>query len=163
MEVNLDKMICKVYSTQELGCLKYYKQFVVYENLQFDCRYINICKVKVTVPEIKIISTKIIKTPKGNSLEGQFLSGKKLIIIGSLAFSLILDCHIINKKFNINNKEKIEDIRIPFSTFIVIPDDETCNNKINLRYLVEDVSAIVLSSDRVFVTTSLLIQYLDEY
>lgn len=163
MEVNLDKMICKVSSSDDLASLKYYKQFIVDENIQFNCRNLRICKIKVTLPEIKIVSAKTIKTPKGTSLEGQYLSGKKLIVVGTLDFSLVIDSYPSNRKTYMVNKEIVEKVKIPFSTFIVIPNDKNCENKINLRYLIEDVSAVVLCYDKVFVTTSIFLQYMDEY
>jgi len=164
MEVNIEKMTCSLSCIEELNPLTYFKQFNVYQSVLLHNRNSNIYSVETTVPCIevystKIIDTKIIETMKGTSLEGQHLSGKKLIIVGNINMSLILSYY---KKKNIN-KNNVLKIKIPFSTFIIIPKEIYDTQRINLRYLIEDVTVIKLSYNKVFVSVTMLIQYIDEY
>ena len=52
---------------------------------------------------------------------------------------------------------------MPFSTFIIIPKD-ICNKEVvNLRYMIEDLSIVYLENDKVIISITPLIQYIDEY
>lgn len=166
MKVNIDKMNCNLSCFEELSPLKYFKQFNVYQDVTLYTKNITICNIENTTPtievcSIKIIDTKIIKTMQGTSLEGQNLSGKKLIIVGNINLSLILYYHINYKRNKNQTKNDIVKVNIPFSTFIIIPNDTCDSNKINLRYLIEDVTVTNLSIDKIFVSVTMLIQYID--
>lgn len=165
MDVNIDKMTCNLSCIEELSPLKYFKQFNVYQSVLLYNRNSNIYSVETTVPCIevystKMIDTKIIETIKGTSLEGQHLSGKKLIIVGNINMSLIVSYY---KKKKITNKNNVVKIKIPFSTFIIMPKEMYDIQRINLRYLIEDATVIKLSYNKVFVSVTVLIQYIDEY
>lgn len=169
MKINLQKIVSDFSSPEELENFMYFKQLNVYETISFNnnvykmsyCtnQELDIYKIEYTIPTVDIISTKIIKTMEGTSLEGQHLTGKKLVVIGEINLSLLLTYHIGCNKCNTT----IKDVNIPFSTFIIIPKD-TCNEDvINLRYLIEDVSSGYLGNSKTIVSVTLLIQYLEEY
>ncbi|WP_373600690.1 hypothetical protein [Paraclostridium bifermentans] len=176
MNVNLQRMVPTYCYPEELGELEYFIQFNVYETIDYKndilkdiketydlvcfCeRDLDICKIGHTSPRLNIISTKIINTIEGTSIEGQHLTGKKIVIIGELELSLIIYYCTDYDGYN----QFVKDISIPFSTFIMIPKD-ICNlGDINLRYFIEDVSLAYLCTTRVLVSTTLLIQYVDEY
>jgi hypothetical protein len=168
MDVNIDKMNCNLSCFEELSPLKYFKQFNVYQDVALYTKNITICNIESTTPNIevcstKIIDTKIIKTMQGTSLEGQHLSGKKLIIVGTVNLSLVLEYYVNCKRSKGLNKSDILKVSIPFSTFIIIPK-ETCDQEpVNLKYLIEDVTVTNISTDKVFVSVTMLMQYIDEY
>ncbi|MCR8746288.1 hypothetical protein [Romboutsia lituseburensis] len=179
MKVDLQKMVSSFSCPEELEALRYFKQFNVYEtvNLNIDAykkgndrnnlyrnsyynnQEIRISKIESTIPSLNIVSTKIINTMEGTSLEGQHLTGKKLVVLGEISLSLLVTYYInCNKCNNI-----VKEVKIPFSTFIVIPKD-TCNEEIvNLRYLIEDISTAPLDNSKAIVSITLLIQYLEEH
>lgn len=171
MKLNLKKI---TYNDLLLKELEYFKQFNIYKTT--DCKeyiyikkyYGNKCflfkeriklyKVEVTTPIINIEHVKIIDTIEGTSFEGQHLSGNKLIIIGRITFSLVCLYSYFNEY-----KYRIKNMTLPFSTFIIIPK-EICNREVmNLRYFIEDVTLAYLEDDKVIVSITPLIQYVDEY
>lgn len=171
MKINLKKII---YDELLLKELEFFKQFNIYKTI--DCKeylykkrifrnnsYIfkerlKLVKVEGTNPIININHVKIIDTIEGTSIEGQHLTGKKLIIIGEINCSLVClyeNCNL--------NEYKVKSICLPFSTFIIIPKD-ICNLEVvNLRYIIEDVTIANLEEDKIIVSITPLIQYIDEY
>lgn len=122
----------------------------------FDNDYKNeIEKIEPTIPDLQVITAKVIDTPEGTSLEGQVLSGKKLILVGDINLSLI----IAYSYTNCNEQNVVKKINIPFTTFIVIPKDICLGNVINLRYLIEDVTAVDLQENKIIVSVTFIIQY----
>lgn len=176
MDVNLDKMSCNLSCYEELSPLEYFKQFNVYKNIQIIDKKLDLQNIENTNPEVevysaKLIDAKVVDTMKGISLEGQRLSGKNLIIVGNISLSLILNYSYYesckkNKSYRRGqNKKVIKDIievNIPFSTFIVVPTDICDEEGIELRYFIEDVTVIKLCIDQIFVSVTMIIQYLDE-
>ncbi|MEG0180852.1 MAG: hypothetical protein RR657_03100 [Peptostreptococcaceae bacterium] len=168
MKVILEKMDCKLSCFEELGSLEYFKQFNIYQNIHLSNKNSSILNIENTNPKIelcstKIIDTKITETIKGTSLEGQYLSGKNLIIVGNINMSLILEYSSKTKKNKSFTKKDINNFNMPFSTFIVIPSD-VCNIKtLNLRYLIEDITITKITLNQILVSVTMIIQYLDEY
>lgn len=166
MEVNLEKMNCKLSCFDELAPLEYFKQINIYQNLNFNSKNLDISNIDHTNPKIEVHSTKIIDTKitesiKGTSLEGEYLSGKNLIIVGNINMNLILEYFMKTKKIKKLKKRDIINFNMPFSTFIVIPED-TCNtDAVNLRYLIEDITIANISLNQVLVSVTMLIQYID--
>ena len=174
MKVILKNMIPNYLCNDESSDIKYFKQFNVYETInikKYICDKLNnciqeynrneeirICKIENTIPQINMKSAKIINTIQSISLEGQYLSGKKLIVTGCICLNLLITYYICCNKFT-----DIVEVNISFSTFIIIPKDTCEEEEINLSYIIEDVSAAYLSKGKVIVSVTLLLQYLDEY
>ena len=164
MNIKLEKMVSSLTFTEKSNYLQYFKQFNVYETINFlDNIYdpngnLQICSLETTVPSLNILSSKIIDTLEGTSLEGQHLTGKKLILVGTLNTSLLITYCCGCNKFNTAVIENL----LPFSTFIIIPKDICHDDVINLRYLIEDISAVYLCNCNAIVTATLTLQYLDE-
>lgn len=171
MKINLKGII---YDELFLNQLEFFKQFNIYKII--DCKEdicnkrrirknfflfkerLKLCSVEGTNPIIDINHVKIIDTIEGTSIEGQHLTGKKLIIIGEISFSLVCLYRYLNK-----DAYKIKNISLPFSTFIIIPRD-ICNSEVvNLRYMIEDFTIEYLEDDKIIVSITPLIQYIDEY
>lgn len=171
MKINLKKII---YNELFLKELEFFKQFNIYKTINcMECIYIKksfqnkyyiikkvlkLCKAEATSPIIDISFVNIIDTIQGTSLEGQNLSGKKLIVIGEIKFSLVLFYRYCKKY-----KYKVKNIIMPFSTFIIVPKDICKSEGINLRYIIEDISLVYLEDDKIMISVTPLIQYVDEY
>jgi len=175
MNIDLQKMVPSLSCSSSIGELKYFKQLNIYETINCksyvyhennlcdeiynDNRKIEICKVESTTPILNIVSSKIIGTIEGTSVEGQHLTGKKLVIVGELNLSLIITYSIRGDRC----KKTVAKLKIPFSTFIIIPQNICNDDKVYLRYLIEDVSIANLGKGKAMVSITTLIQYLDEY
>lgn len=177
MKVNLQKIVPNFSCNKDTP--NYIKQINVYETIEYNinsykslysyntsvcgtnCGYSNsiIYNIEHTCPMLNIISTNIIDTIEGSSLECQYLTGKKLIIIGEIDLSLIIT---YNKVYNLCDTF-LRKVKIPFSTFIIIPKSICDIETINLKYLVEDVSIVELCLDKILVSITLLFQYIDKY
>lgn len=188
MKVNLSEIIPSYCGVEEL---KYFNQFNVYETVcykdkieankisfnnvynyteiynndlrngykKYCCNKISeLNKVEYTCPNIAIISTKIVNTMEGISLEGQCLTGKKLVIIGKIEISLILTYRCIDD----TEYKCIKEVSIPFSIFIIIPQDSCNIDIVNLRYSIEDISVEDLLDGKLLVSITILIQYIEE-
>ena len=167
MKVSLKEMICNLSCIEELSPLQYFSQFNVYQNIVLNNKNMELRNIESTIPKLQVHSTKIIdakitETIRGTSLEGQYLSGKNLLLVGSLKASLILNYSIKNNKNKKTKKRDVADVEIPFSTFIVIPQDIYTDN-IDLRYIIEDTTVIKITPNLVLVSITMIIQYLDEH
>ena len=137
--------------------IKYFTEFNVYETLQFPYKHINLQVPIEVITKLNIESTKFIDTFQGNSIEGQYLTGKKLIVLGTLNVKLLIpywDCKL---------RVYLRCINLPFSTFIVVPKEICKNQPINLKYLIEDSTAKAITSHLVLVSGTILLQFVDEY
>lgn len=168
MKINIEKMICTLSCPEELNSLEYFKEINVYKNIKLNTKGNKIYNIentnpKVEVSSVKVIDSKIIETMQGRSLEGQYISGKKLIIVGNINLSLILTySHRQNRNKGSKNK-KIINTYLPFSTFIVIPNDISDKQKVELRYLIEDTTVAKITKEQLLISATILIQYLDQY
>lgn len=107
-----------------------------------------ILKVK---SELVIISTKIVKTPIGKSLENQTLTGWKLIVEGELrqVIQYVADerCQSIHGAH----------ANVPFSTFIVLPPDFDENQCVIVEGYIEDIYAEQIGTRQIFKNITLLL------
>lgn len=132
---------------------RYFKQININDkinlfNINIDKKYIKIHSASLNAESIKIINT-----IEGTSYEGQFLSGKKLLIIGSIniIFYIKLNC----RTFQSTKK-------IPFSTFIVIPRDTNENSEIKLIYSIEDITIEYIECNFLFISVTIFLEYIKE-
>lgn len=101
----------------------------------------------LTIPELKpdmeavnnvsatadLINCHVIQTPVSVSTEGQSLSGYKLIVKGMLNISI---------EYTANEPEQAvhsAHYAIPFSSFIVLPEDYVVGSKLDVEFLIEDI------------------------
>lgn len=98
-----------------------------------------------TLVDIEITNTKVINTITGVSLEGQTLTGYKLIVEG-----------ILNQKIEYVADEPEQSVhaahyRVPFSTFIVLPSNfDPVNSDIEVEGFVEDIFTKLIDKRTVF-------------
>lgn len=103
------------------------------------------------IAEIVITNTRVIRTPIGKSLEGQILTGKKLIIEGLVREKLEYVAALPEQAVHAAHFE------LPFSTFIVLPADFVMGTPIAVASYIEDIYVKQVSSREVFKNISLLL------
>lgn len=128
-----------------------FKQFTVQENLTIPDAKPDIEQIVRVMAEASITSTKIIKTPTGTSLEGQNLTGWKLIVEG-----------ILHQKIEYVADEPTQSVhaahfKIPFSTFIVLPCSITTDMLATVVPYIEDIYAKQLDKRHIFKNITLLL------
>ncbi|MBW4829552.1 MAG: DUF3794 domain-containing protein, partial [Clostridiaceae bacterium] len=104
-----------------------------------------------TLVDIEIINTKVIKTPVSTSLEGQKLTGFKLIVEGML-----------NQKVEYIACDKEQSVhaahfRVPFSTFIVLPENYVEGTNVEVEAIVEDIYSQLIDKRTVFKNITFMI------
>lgn len=155
--IKLDKIVSNFAHCGACDEPKYFTQFNIYDNFPLYCNLMKDDNIETTIATLEINSVKIVDTVQGISIEGQQLTGKKLIIIGKINTKIIFSCPKNERKLCLSKKS------IPFSTFIIIPNELCEEQPINLRYLIEDITTIIIAKNKIFVSITLLMQYVDEY
>ena len=130
-----------------------FKQFTVEENLTISQAKPDIEQIVRVMAEAIITSTKVIKTPQGTSLEGQTLTGWKVIVEG-----------YINQKIEYVADEPTQTVhathsKLPFSTFIVLPPsrDFSKDKIVTVIPYIEDIYAHKLDNRHIFKNITLLL------
>jgi uncharacterized repeat protein (TIGR01451 family) len=131
---------------------KMFKQFSVEE-------YVDIPRQKPTAEDILdvtanvvITDTHIIRTPKGTSYEGQQLTGLKLIVEGRLVQKVV---YIANDAVQSVHAAEFD---VPFSTFIILPENFKQCTPLQVEAFVEDVYAKLIDGRRIFKNITLRIE-----
>lgn len=104
--------------------------------------------IKVSV-FTEVIYYKVIKTPIGSSLEGQNLTGKKIIIDGLLNLRIDYLSKDSNKVYCMNYKEN-------FCSTLILNNKFTNKSIFIPTFFVENINAQLVNDNEVFVITSLL-------
>jgi hypothetical protein len=131
-----------------------FKQFNVQENVCLPCAKPDIEQITKVMAEVVIISTRVIKTPStGNisSMEGQVLTGWKLIVEGE-----------VQQKVEYVADEPTQSVhaahfKIPFSTFIVLPADFVPGTPLIVTPYIEDIFAKQLNKRCIFKNITILV------
>lgn len=132
-----------------------FKQLSVDENLTIPSQKPDVESIIQVLVDAEITNTKIIKTIKGTSEGGQILSGLKLIIEGKLNQKIEYvadDCE---------QSVHAAHFKVPFSTFIILPDDVDQDTEIEVEPFIEDIFYQLIDKRTVFknVTFMLLAKY----
>lgn len=142
---------------------RYFAQFNVYVNNEIKCCNITNENIDLTTAEVSIKAVRLIDTIEGTSIEGQHLTGKKLVILGDVNTKVYYDCYK-------NQRRCIDDYAvcclkrdIPFSTYIVVPNPICDKEPINLIYDIEDATSIMIDNNKLFISVTLIIEFLDNY
>lgn len=80
-----------------------------------------------------ILSTEIFDTPKGISIEGQIMTGKKLSVTGDI------EIKIQYAACNLSQTVHTAHSTFPFSSYIVLPDTFNTNSSLSTSILIEDI------------------------
>lgn len=121
-----------------------FKQFCLHENLLLPELKPDVIKIVKVVSDITILNTRVIRTPKATSLEGQKLTGYKVLNDG-----------IIKHKIEYIGETPSQEIHAvhfntPFSTFIVLPEDFKTNTEVKVTGYIEDISVDILNKRNIF-------------
>lgn len=77
--------------------------------------------------------TEIIKTPKGTSLEGQHITGYKLLVCGRINLKIQYVACDVTQSVHTARTE------IPFCEYVVLPEDINPNSFIKASIIIEDI------------------------
>lgn len=132
-----------------------FKQIAIEETVTIPDQKPDIEQILKVVVSGEITRTKVIKTPvRKDSAEniipsagGQELTGRKLIIEGKLREKIVYVADVEGGSQPVHSAE-FEDI--PFSTFIVLPEDTPLEARFNVKICVEDVFVKMLSPREIF-------------
>ena len=121
-----------------------FKQLTVQEDLEIPSVKPDIEQIVRVIAEVVITDKYIIKTPVATSDEGQILTGWKLIVEGEL-----------RQKIEYVADEPTQSVHaahfaVPFSTFIVLPENFSENCIVNVVPYIEDIYVQQLDKRRLF-------------
>lgn len=111
----------------------------------------NIEEVLKVYVESEIINSRIVKTPKGTSLEGVKLTGYKLMLEGKVKIRVQYIADI--------REQSVHSVQfaIPFIAGIVLPENFTLMSIVTTTAFVEDIFVQKLNSRRMYENVSLLL------
>lgn len=101
--------------------------------------------------ELEIRSRKVIKTPKGTSMEGQLLTGWKLVIEGVV--KLIIQYVADEPEQPVHGAH----VNIPFSTYVVLPEDFIQGTLVTVTGYIEDIFSQQVTRRCIFNNITLLL------
>jgi len=121
-----------------------FKQLTVQEDLVIPDAKPDVEQITKVIAEVEITDTRLVRTPKGVSWEGQELTGWKLIIEGELL-----------QKVEYVADEPTQSVhaahfRVPFSTYIVLSENHTCDKIVNVVPYIEDIYVQQIDNRRLF-------------
>lgn len=128
-----------------------FKQFNVQENVCLPIAKPDIEQLTKIMAEVVITSTRVIKTPVATSLEGQILTGFKLIVEGE-----------VRQKVEYVADEPTQSVHaahfnIPFSTFIVLPATYVQGTPLVVTGYIEDIYAKQIDKRCIFKNITILL------
>ncbi|EGT2204710.1 DUF3794 domain-containing protein, partial [Clostridioides difficile] len=153
-----NKVIYNFERCEKLEKTLYLSQFNTYKNFKLTSKKTVINSFETYVCNMNIRSISLVDTIECISLEDEQLTGKKLILVGDIDTDVILD-YVANKRNRNSSKKNILKLKIPFSTFIQIPRKIENKDKINLKYLIQDISSSILEDNNLFISITSIISY----
>lgn len=128
-----------------------FKQFSLQEKVTLPCSKPDIEQIIKVMGNICITDTRVIKTPRATSLEGQVLSGWKLIVEGELNQKIEYVADLCDQPVHAAH------FNIPFSTFIVLPECFDISNCINVSGYIEDIFVKQVNKRIIFKNVTILV------
>lgn len=128
-----------------------FTQLNVEDEVCLPCQKPDIEQIVKVYSSAKIKNTKVIKTPKGTSLEGNKLTGYKLIVEGELIHKIQYVSDSCAQSVHAAN------CSIPFISFIILPEDFCPTSYINANVLIEDIYANQVDCRCMYINTTLLL------
>lgn len=136
--------------TVNLGITNF-KQLNIQEYLHIPSQKPDIEAINIVNSQVDIIKCHVIQTNKTLSSEGQYLSGYKLIIHGLL--KVFVEYTACEETQSVH----CTSYSIPFSTFIVLPDNYKIGSKLEVEGIVEDIYFKKLDCRSLFTNITILI------
>lgn len=131
--------------------LSAFKQFNIEETVCIPDAKPDIEQVIKVIAKINITSTRIIKTPIGTSLEGQVLTGWKVIVEGEVDQKVQYVADLPDQPSHAAH------FNIPFSTFVVLPEEFVIGTPVTVTPFIEDVFVEQLDNRCIFKNITLLL------
>jgi hypothetical protein len=128
-----------------------FKQFTVQEMLKLPIAKPDIEQIVKVVAQVVITSTKVIRTPKGTSLEGQILTGFKLIIEGEVRQKIEYVADEVTQSVHAAHYD------VPFSTFIVLPNTFVVGTPVTVMAYIEDIFIEMINKREMFKNVTILL------
>lgn len=130
---------------------KGFKQFSLQEKICLPAAKPDIEEIGKVTAAIVITSTKVIKTPKATSAEGQKLTGFKLIVEGELRQIVEYTADEPTQSLHAAH------FNMPFSTFIVLPEGYVQGTPVVVTGHIEDIYAKQLDKRCIFKNITILV------
>lgn len=99
----------------------------------------------------EIKSSKVIKTPKGTSLEGVRLTGYKLIVEGEISYKIQYVADTATQSVHTFH------YKTPFMSFVVLPEDFSETSYLTVSAFIEDIYSHQIDCRCTYLNTTLLI------
>ena len=128
-----------------------FKQVYIKNDITLNENKADIDSISKIIAKAKILNTRIIKTPKGISLDGYRLTGYKLLVEGSIYYKIQYTNSDENQSLN------LADIDTRFLAFVIMPENFTLGDNFSSSIFIEDINAEILSKRKISINTSLLI------
>lgn len=128
-----------------------FKQVYIKNDITLNENKADIDSISKIIAKAKILNTRIIKTPKGISLDGYKLTGYKLLVEGSIYYKIQYTNSDENQSLNLT------DIDTRFLAFVIMPENFMLGDNFSSSIFIEDINAEILSKRKISINTSLLI------
>ncbi|HEX9061476.1 MAG TPA: DUF3794 domain-containing protein [Clostridia bacterium] len=128
-----------------------FKQLSVQETLTIPKVKPDVEQIVSVTAEVKIKCKNVINTPEGTSIEGQILTGKKLVVEG-----------VISQKVEYVAAEPTQPVHavhfdIPFSSYIVLPSTFQPCTPVEVTGYIEDIFVQLLNKRTIFKNVAILL------
>lgn len=154
-----DKVIYNLEECESIENTSYFSQFNTYKNFKLVSKKSGVSLLDTCVCGVNIHDIKLIDTIECISLEDEQMTGKKLILVGDIDTNIRLENASNAKRNRHSTKKNILELKIPFSTFIQMPRGVKNNDKINLKYLIQDITSSILDDNNLFISITIIISY----
>lgn len=128
-----------------------FRQFNIEEIACIPCQKPDVEQILKVIVEAVITSSRPIKTPVGTSLEGQNLTGWKLIVEGQIKEKVQYVADLPDQPSHAAH------FIFPFSTFVVLPEDFVIGTPVTVTPFIEDVYVEQLDNRCMFKNTTILL------
>ncbi|MFD3156305.1 DUF3794 domain-containing protein [Haloimpatiens sp. FM7330] len=128
-----------------------FKQISIQENLSIPVTKPDMEQIVKVMCEVYITNTRVIKTPKATSLEGQKLTGWKVIIEGEIKQKIEYSAHEPTQSLHAVH------FNVPFSSFIILPEDFVVGTPISVQGYIEDIFVKKIDKTHIFKNISILL------
>ncbi|HBF0841672.1 hypothetical protein [Clostridioides difficile] len=153
-----NKVIYNFERCEKLENALYLSQFNTYKNFKLTSKKTVINSLDTSTYNMNIHSISLVDTMECISSEDEQMTGKKLILVGDIDTDVTLD-YVGNKRNRSSSKKNILKLKIPFSTFIQVPRKIENKDKINLKYLIQDMTSSILDDNNLFISVTAIISY----
>lgn len=137
-------------SILELSKLSSFKNLTIEDTTVLNENSSEISSILDNKARVNILNTKLITTPKMVGVDGQCLTGYKLIVEGEIT----LRVHYLS---NTTDSISIYYFNISFSTYIILPENFKLGTQVKVKGYIEDIYTSPLNEKTIFSSIILLL------